>query len=67
MTELAEGGDLYNRNKENPLDYYELKKAIWEICLVLKFLKDHKIIHRNLSLHNILLTKDGTIKIASFD
>ena len=29
-------------------------------------MKDNKVLHRNLKLHNILLTKDGTIKIASF-
>ena len=29
-------------------------------------MKDNKVLHRNLSLRSILLTKDGTIKIASF-
>ena len=39
---------------------------MWEICSGLKFMKDNKIIHRDLKLQNILLAKDGSIKIADF-
>ena len=66
VIELAEGGNLYNKNCIEPFEHRELQKAFYEICLALKYMKDNDVIHRDLKTQNILLTKDFTIKIADF-
>jgi len=56
VTELAEGGSLYDKNCLELLEHRELQKAFYEICLALKYMKDNKVIHRDLKTQNILLT-----------
>lgn len=43
-----------------------VKQMSREILLAVDFLHSHRIIHRDLKPHNILVTKDGNIKIADF-
>jgi len=66
VTELADGGSLYDQICLKRLENRALQKAFYEICLGLKYMKDNNVIHRDLKTQNILLTKDLTIKIADF-
>ncbi len=53
-------------NKKGSLDYYEATQFILEIAGALKCAHEHKIIHRDIKPHNILLTKELTPKVADF-
>jgi len=48
VTELAEGGSLYDKNCLERFAHRALQKAFYEICLVLKYMKDYNVIHRDL-------------------
>lgn len=43
------------------------KKIIGQVCDGLIFLHKHNIIHRDINPNNIMITKDGTVKIIDFD
>lgn len=43
------------------------KKVIGQVCNGLIFLHKHNIIHRDINPNNIMITKDGTVKIIDFD
>lgn len=43
------------------------KSIIGQICDGLTFLHKHNIIHRDINPNNIMVTKDGTVKIIDFD
>lgn len=45
----------------------DTKNIIGQICDGLTFLHKHNIIHRDINPNNIMVTKDGTIKIIDFD
>jgi len=65
--EYVDGGTLRHkiRNLEQiPLDF--AARIISEIADALKYLHSHKIVHRDVKPSNILLTGDGTVKLADF-
>lgn len=45
----------------------ETKNIIGQICDGLLFLHRHNIIHRDINPNNIMITKDGMVKIIDFD
>lgn len=53
-------------NIKGTLPENEVKKIIKELINLLKYLKSQKIIHRNLKLSNIIMTKRGEIKVMGF-
>lgn len=64
--ELCEGGELYDRVKYNVLDVESIRFYAAEILMALKYMHERDIIHRDLKLENVLLTKNGHIKIVDF-
>ncbi|KAG8190705.1 hypothetical protein JTE90_004208 [Oedothorax gibbosus] len=69
VTELAQGGDLLFfmqnlRQTRLATDYSQFYSA--EIALALNYLHERGIINRDLKLENILLDRDGHIKVADF-
>jgi NIMA (never in mitosis gene a)-related kinase len=69
--EYADGGDLYNRIKEQkkigklwPED--QILDWFIQICLGVKHIHDRKILHRDLKSQNIFMTSGNDIKMGDF-
>ena len=66
IMEYAELGDLARLKKAQPYNKFNIDFALYAIISVTNALVKiykHKIVHRDIKLHNIVLTKDGTIKL----
>ena len=44
----------------------KIKDLMWQIMCGLDFLHSHRIVHRDIKPQNILLSNDGTLKLADF-
>uniref|UniRef100_A0AAG5D598 Serine/threonine-protein kinase PLK4 n=1 Tax=Anopheles atroparvus TaxID=41427 RepID=A0AAG5D598_ANOAO len=68
VLELSENGELqqYLRKRQIPFDEYEAALVLRQVVDGLLYLHSHQILHRDMSLSNLLLTKEMNIKIADF-
>lgn len=68
VLELALNGELQRFLKEQNriLTEFEAANVLQQVIMGLIYLHSHQILHRDMSLTNILLTKDWHIKIADF-
>ncbi|XP_014275919.1 serine/threonine-protein kinase PLK4 [Halyomorpha halys] len=68
VLELAVNGELQRYIKNNPviISEDEVAHILSQVVVGLLYLHSHSIIHRDMSLANLLLTKDMQIKIADF-
>lgn len=66
VMEYTAGGDLMMHIHADV--FSEPRAVFYSACVVLglQFLHDHKIVYRDLKLDNLLLDKDGFVKIADF-
>lgn len=64
--EYVAGGDLGARMKRGPLSPLEALRLVKELCAALEVAHAHGVIHRDIKPSNILLTADGTVKVADF-
>jgi NIMA (never in mitosis gene a)-related kinase len=69
--DFADGGDLYTKiaqYKRSGKTFDEEQVLEWflQICLALKHIHSHKILHRDLKTQNIFLTSKGEVKIGDF-
>ena len=63
LLELCEGGELYHHIRKASLSLEKVRGISRQIALALKYLHEQKIMHRDLKLGNILLTKEHKIVI----
>ncbi len=63
--EYVDGGDLTQR-LDAPQPLPDVLRILSELCAGLQAIHDAGMIHRNLKPENILLTLDGSVKIADF-
>ena len=67
VTEFVPGGDLYSLlQKVGAFDEDTSKIYISEILCALRYLRENSIIHRDIKPDNILIAKDGTLKLTDF-
>uniref|UniRef100_A0A182WAZ2 Serine/threonine-protein kinase PLK4 n=1 Tax=Anopheles minimus TaxID=112268 RepID=A0A182WAZ2_9DIPT len=68
VLELAENGELqqYLRERNKPFSEYEAALIFRKVVDGLLYLHTQKILHRDMSLSNLLITKEMSIKIADF-
>ncbi|XP_026884190.2 serine/threonine-protein kinase Nek1 isoform X2 [Electrophorus electricus] len=69
IMDYCEGGDLFKKiNNQKGILFSEEQILDWfvQICLALKHVHDHKILHRDIKSQNIFLSKDGTIQLGDF-
>ena len=67
VMEMVEGRNLKELIKEN--GPFPIDKAIAiakQICDALEHAHEHQIIHRDIKPHNIIITKDGVVKVTDF-
>jgi Protein kinase domain/AAA ATPase domain/Tetratricopeptide repeat len=63
VMEMVEGHSLYDRPPETLAEVLAIAK---QMCLALDHAHQHGVIHRDLKLENILITKDGSVKLTDF-
>lgn len=51
---------------KTPFTQSEIKCLMWQLFQGMEYLYDNFIVHRDLKLSNLLLTEDGSLKIADF-
>lgn len=66
VMELAENGDLLDKVMNTGLSTEEVKKAFSELVSAVKYCHEQNIVHRDLKLENILISKSGQVKVADF-
>jgi len=65
VTELAEGGELFDVAASESLTEVRVQSYMWQLLDAVDYLHNHNIGHRDISLENILL-KDGSVKLMDF-
>lgn len=67
IMEMVEGRNLKEVIKERgPLPVQEAVDIVKQICDALEHAHDHRIIHRDIKPHNIIITKQGKAKVTDF-
>ncbi|KAL7734495.1 hypothetical protein ACLKA6_010814 [Drosophila palustris] len=69
VLELADNGELHrymNQQMKRPFTEEEASSILRQVVAGLLYLHSHNIMHRDISLSNLLLTRDMQVKIADF-
>lgn len=64
--EYVDGRDLFSLIESNSLTPFRIAEIFRQICCGLEAIHEQGIIHRDMKLENILISSEGTVKIADF-
>jgi serine/threonine-protein kinase len=65
-TELVEGPTLAERLQAGPLPWRDAAGLICQALTAIAFAHEQRIVHRDITPENIVITPDGTLKLANF-
>lgn len=66
VLELCHNGELQKYIKKKPILENEVSNIMGQVVEGIRYLHSYNILHRDLSLSNLLLTRDMKVKIANF-
>ncbi|XP_060523812.1 serine/threonine-protein kinase PLK4 [Cylas formicarius] len=66
VLELCDNGELQHYIKQKELSEFEVSNIMRQVVEGIKYLHSYSILHRDISLSNLLLTRDMHVKIADF-
>ena len=66
VMEFVEGASLEARLQDGPIPSEEAVRIVTQVCDALQFAHDKGVVHRDIKPGNILLSADGTVKVADF-
>ena len=66
VTEFAEGDLFQILEDDHHLDVHEVRGVASQLVSALFYLHSHRILHRDMKPQNILISKDGTVKLCDF-
>ncbi|MFH1415952.1 MAG: protein kinase [Elusimicrobiota bacterium] len=64
--EIVEGENLRDRVKNQKLDFQEIYRILIQLSQTLSFIHSRLYVHRDIKSENIMITKDGPIKLMDF-
>mmetsp|Transcript_47585 Transcript_47585/g.85970 ORF Transcript_47585/g.85970 Transcript_47585/m.85970 type:complete len:597 (+) Transcript_47585:103-1893(+) len=71
VTECLEGGDVHDRwveeGRGKPFSEPDAAQALWQMLLVVNYLHEQKIAHRDLKLNNFLYDRPGSNTLKAID
>lgn len=53
--------------KRGALDEERVRELSWQMCLILKYLHERSIVHRDFTPDNLILSSNGTLKLIDFN
>ena len=66
VTEFAEGDLFQVLQDDKCLPEPQVQTVSWQLVSALHYLHTHRIVHRDMKPQNILLGKDGSVKLCDF-
>ena len=67
VMQLASGGELFNYIRSNgKLQEEEARRLFQQLVSALCYCHEHKNVHRDIKLENLLITTDGDLKLSGF-
>ena len=66
VSELVDGGPLYDRVSAGPIPEEEARFYFQQMVEAIAYCHQQKVIHRDLKLENVLVSRTGELKIADF-
>eukprot|EP00924_Labyrinthula_sp_SR-Ha-C_P009653 augustus_masked-scaffold_22-processed-gene-2.43-mRNA-1 protein AED:0.08 eAED:0.21 QI:0/-1/0/1/-1/1/1/0/368 len=67
VMEYVDGGELFESLATKSYTEEDVKKVIFTLAQALKHCKENGVIHRDLKPQNLLLTRNGEVKLADFN